>query len=102
MALLTVSTESVLTEAGNYVLTASAFHGLAANFGFCACVLHVTRHSTLARLARDSALAEAQNSVLTASVFHGLAANFGFCMCVLRVTRDSTPIRLAQKFSACK
>ena len=52
MALLTVSTESALTEAGNSVLTASVFHGLAANFGFCACVLHVTRHSTLTRLAQ--------------------------------------------------
>ena len=29
MALLTVSTESALTEAGNYVLMASIFHGLA-------------------------------------------------------------------------
>ena len=27
MALLTVNTESALTEAGNYVLTASVFHG---------------------------------------------------------------------------
>ena len=35
MALLTVSTESALTEAGNSVLTASLFHGLAANFGVC-------------------------------------------------------------------
>ena len=34
MALLTVSTESALTEAGNSVLTASVFHELAANFGF--------------------------------------------------------------------
>ena len=42
MALLTLSTESALTEAQNYVLTASVFHGLAANFCFCACVLHVT------------------------------------------------------------
>ena len=50
MALLTVSTESALTEAGNSVLTASVFHGLGAKFGFCACVLHVTRHSTLTRL----------------------------------------------------
>ena len=41
MALLTVSAESALTEAGNYVLTASVFHELAANFGFCACVLRV-------------------------------------------------------------
>ena len=48
MALLTVSTESALTEAGNSVLTASVFHGLVANFGFCACVLYVTRHSMLA------------------------------------------------------
>ena len=31
-ALLTVNTESALTEAGNFVLTASVFHGLAANF----------------------------------------------------------------------
>ena len=35
MALLTVSTESALTDAGNSVLTASVFHGLAANLGFC-------------------------------------------------------------------
>ena len=47
MAWLTVSTESTLTEAGNYVLTASVFHGLAANFGF-----NITRHSTLTRLAQ--------------------------------------------------
>ena len=50
MALLTVSTESALTEAGNYVLTASIFHGLEKNFGFCACVLHFSRHSMLTRL----------------------------------------------------
>ena len=52
MALRTVSTESALKEAGNSVLTASVFHGLAANFGFCACVLNFTRHSTLTRLAQ--------------------------------------------------
>ena len=52
MALLTVSTESALTEAGNSVLTASVFHGLSANFGFCAGVLQVSRHSTLTRLAQ--------------------------------------------------
>ena len=46
MALLTISTESALTEAGNSVLTASLFHRLAVNFGLC-----VTRHSTLTRLA---------------------------------------------------
>ena len=50
MALLTVSTESALTEAGNSVLTASIVHGLAANLGFCVCVLHITRHSSLTRL----------------------------------------------------
>ena len=49
MALLTVNTESALTEAGNSVLTASVFHGLASNFGFCVGVLNVTRHSTLSR-----------------------------------------------------
>ena len=52
MALLTVSTELALTEAGNSVLTASVFHGLAANFGLCTCVLHVTRHFGLTRLAQ--------------------------------------------------
>ena len=52
MALLTVSTESALTEAGNSVLTASVFHGLVANFGFSACVLPVTRHSALTRRAQ--------------------------------------------------
>ena len=52
MALLTVSTESALTEAENSVLTASVFHGLAANFGFCVCALRVTRHSMLTRLAQ--------------------------------------------------
>ena len=52
MALLTISTESALTEAENSMLTASIFQGLAANLGFCACVLHVTRHSTLTRLAQ--------------------------------------------------
>ena len=45
MALLTVSTESALTEAGNSVLSASVFHGLAANFGFCAWVLPVYKAS---------------------------------------------------------
>ena len=52
MALLTVGTESALTEAGNAVLTASVFHGLAASFDFCACELHVIRHSMLTRLAQ--------------------------------------------------
>ena len=52
MALLTVSTELAITEVGNSVLMARVFHQLAANFGFCACVLHVTRHSTLRRLAQ--------------------------------------------------
>ena len=50
MTLLTASTESALTEAWNSVLTASVFHGITANFGFCACILHVTRHSMLPRL----------------------------------------------------
>ena len=46
----TVSTESALTEAGNSPLTASVFHRLVTNFGFCACVLRITRHSALTRL----------------------------------------------------
>ena len=52
MALLTVSTESALTEAGMSVLRSSVFHGYAVNFGFCPCILHVTKHSTLTRLAQ--------------------------------------------------
>ena len=52
MALLTVSTELALAEAGNSVLMASIFHGLATNFGFCPCLLIVTRHSTFTRLAQ--------------------------------------------------
>ena len=51
MALLTVSTESGLTEAVNYVLVASEFHGLVVIFDFCVCVLNVTSHSMLTRLA---------------------------------------------------
>ena len=34
------------------MLTTSVFHGLATDFGFCACVLLVTRHSMLTRLAQ--------------------------------------------------
>ena len=49
MALLTISTESALREAGNYVLTANVFHGLAADFCFCACILQVTGHFKLTR-----------------------------------------------------
>ncbi len=52
MALLTVSKESALTEAGNSTLTSSVFHGLAGNFCLCACELHVTRHSFLTQLAQ--------------------------------------------------
>ena len=51
MALLTVSKESVLTEAWNSVLTSSILHRIAWNSGEC--VLHVTRHSTLTRLSVD-------------------------------------------------
>ena len=40
MALLTV-TKGTFAEAGNSVLTASVFQGLARNFGLCACVVQV-------------------------------------------------------------
>ena len=52
MALLTVSKESALAEAGNSVLSSSVFSGLAGNFGLCACILHVAKHSTLTLLAQ--------------------------------------------------
>ena len=71
MALLTVSTEFALTEAGNYVLTASVFHGLAANFGFCACVLHVTRHSTLMASTEIRRLHVKQGIVIVSAEFGG-------------------------------
>ena len=67
MALLTVSTETALTKAGNSVLTASVFHGLAANLGFCMYVLHITRHSTLTRLA----LARKRKIVIVSAEFCG-------------------------------
>ncbi len=53
--LLTVSKESTLTEteAENSMLTSSVFQGLAENFGFFSCVLHVTRHSSLTQLAQE-------------------------------------------------
>ena len=58
----TVSTESALTEAGNSVLVASVIYGLADNFCFCTCILHVTRHSKLTRLAQKfSACTLAEN-----------------------------------------
>ncbi len=54
MALLTKSKESTLTEAETSVLTSSVFQGLAENFGLCACVLHVIRHSSLTQIAHTS------------------------------------------------
>ena len=65
MALLTVSKESALAEAGNSVYTASVFHGLAANFGFCACLLHVSRHSTLKRLAQKAGYKQLQQGPIS-------------------------------------
>ena len=53
MALLTKSKETTLMEAGNSALTSSVFHGLAGNFGVCACVLHITKHAMLTRLAQQ-------------------------------------------------
>ncbi len=47
MALLTVSKESALLEAGNSALMSGVFHGLAGNFCLCACVLHAVWHSLL-------------------------------------------------------
>ncbi len=55
MALLTVSNKSALTEAGNFALTSSIFHGFSRDIllvYLCTCVLHVTRHSSLTQLAQ--------------------------------------------------
>ena len=48
MALLTISKEWTLAEAGN----SAYFMGQRGVFLFCACVLHVPRHSTLTQLAQ--------------------------------------------------
>ena len=53
MALLTVSAESAFTEAGISVLKASVFYGLAANFGSCACVLLIIRHSMITKASAE-------------------------------------------------
>ena len=53
MALLSESKESVLTEAGNSVLTSSLFLGL----------LHITRHSTLTQLAQKAVIVSAKFGV---------------------------------------
>ena len=71
MAMLSISTESALTEAGNSVLTVSVFHRLAANFGLCACILRVTRHYTLTRLAQKSGLARKPGIVIVSAEFGG-------------------------------
>ena len=47
MALLTVSKGSVLTVAENSAYIVSVFHGLAKNFGLCACPFCVTKDSVL-------------------------------------------------------
>jgi len=65
------STKSALMEAGISVLTASVIHGLAANFGFCACVLDVTRHSMLTRIAQIFALARKQGIMIIRAEFGG-------------------------------
>ena len=52
MALLIVSKESALTDAGNSALTSCVFHGLAGILCLCSCVLHITRHSSIPQLAQ--------------------------------------------------
>ena len=53
MALLTVSKESALTGAVNSTVTSSLVHGLAWNFDLCACIRHITSHSSLTQLAHQ-------------------------------------------------
>ena len=87
MALLTVSTESALAEAGNSVLTARVFHGLAANFGFCACILYVTRHSTLTR---HSALARKRGMGVVSAEFDGKQSHEIGPWCCMTSTRNTS------------
>ena len=51
------------------MLTASVFQGLAANLGFCACVLYVTRHSTLTRLAQKFGACSKRGIVIVSAEF---------------------------------
>ena len=51
MALLTISKESALVEARISALI--RLHRLVGKFGLCPCELHVTRHSSLTRLAQN-------------------------------------------------
>ena len=52
MAVLTVRTGSALKEAGNSVLFVKCILRVSWDFGLCACVLLVTRLSTLTQLAQ--------------------------------------------------
>ena len=47
MVLLTISEELALAVAKDSVLTVDVFHGLARNFGVCACVFCITTDSVL-------------------------------------------------------
>ena len=69
VALLTVSTESALSEAGNSVLTASVFHGLAANLGFCACYFTPLGILRLQGWRRNSALARKRGIAILSAEF---------------------------------
>ena len=53
MALLTLSKESELHDAGNSALTSSVLHRLERNLRLkCACLNHITRNSSLTQLAQ--------------------------------------------------
>ena len=69
MALLTVSTESVLTKAGNFVLTASLVHGLAANLASARAHSILLGILRLQGKRRNSALARKRGIVIVSAEF---------------------------------
>ncbi len=60
MALLTISKESVLTEAGNLALTSSVFNGLAGNF-VCARVYSMLGIHHFTQLVQNLTVSKAMN-----------------------------------------
>ena len=47
------------------------FHGLEVTFGSCACIFHLTRHSSLSQLARKFGVARKQRMMIVSAEFSG-------------------------------
>ena len=71
MALLTVTKELALAEAGKSAFMSSVFHRLAGNSCLCTCVLHLTTHSMLAQVAQKFCACRAKRMVIISAEFGG-------------------------------